>query len=399
MVVFCPAEGHPNWSIMMSALPPLPDLPGFFKDLLGVLHLANLVRHAVMMVRTNFPVRGEQQHPGRGHEGEYVLLRVLDVFLRVEQVLFDLEQVITTKSLAAPFPSNLIHGLVLSPVEVRAFAAFLSMLEEYDALVAHLGWRQVIRPPFDRGAQPWPWPDAPPVEPALLVALDAAAEELLVLLDPPSNTLLEAMAGGSTADPPAVPTAAQDGDDHEGSCTSRKMKPPVLVAEVMPAAAHDDGDKQEPTFDHLTASPVREVDKEKAAAITAGHIVRALAEATREGQFSGVFPATVPLGAPPPEVLRLRFDDASLTVVIDDGKPIGVKDPKAYQIFKVIANAAPNIVPRKTIQNTVAATRGDRTIRKLLLSLPEPLRTAWKNTTRGYYLRLPAKKKNAARGG
>jgi hypothetical protein len=177
----------------MTVPPPLPDLPGFFKDLPGVLYLATLVRHAVMMVRVNLLLRGEQQLPGRGHEGEYVLLRGLDVFLRVEQVVFDLEKVITTKGLAAPFPSNLIHGLVLNPVEVRAFAAFQAMLEGYDDLIAHLGWGKVIRPPFDRGSQPWAFPDFPPVEPALLDALDAAAAELLGVLAPPFES-----AAGST---------------------------------------------------------------------------------------------------------------------------------------------------------------------------------------------------------
>jgi hypothetical protein len=135
--------------------------------------------------------------------------------------------------------------------------------------------------------------------------------------------------------------------------------------EVMPAAAQDDGDKPESSLDALTAYPVRVMNQVLD--------VRIIGE----------------VRSPAPEDSRLRFDDAALTVAIDDGSPIYVANPRAFKVFKTIAEASPNVINRKDIQVAVCGTKGDRTIRDLIDKLPQRLREAVKSDTTGYWLCLP----------
>src|SRR5262249_40940278 len=98
-------------------------------------------------------------------------------------------------------------------------------------------------------------------------------------------------------------------------------------------------------------------------------------EATRDGQ--------------PEQAKRFRFDDASLVVSIDGGPPIQVENPKAYLLFKTVANASPRIITAHGIREKVAGLHGDKGIPRTRDELPEPLKSSLKSDTRGYWLRLP----------
>ena len=91
----------------------------------------------------------------------------------------------------------------------------------------------------------------------------------------------------------------------------------------------------------------------------------------------------------PQAAQRLRFEDISLTVAIDGGKPIQVENAKAYRIFKTIAEASPKVINRVDIKLAVEGTQGDRTIPGLIRQLPEPLKDAVKRDNTGYWLCLP----------
>jgi hypothetical protein len=114
--------------------------------------------------------------------------------------------------------------------------------------------------------------------------------------------------------------------------------------------------------------------------------VAAVAARTRRAPAGGDNKANDP---PPKNVGRLQFDDASLTVRIDGGAPIRAKNPRAYQIFKAIAQASPDVINRIDIRQAVCGTKGDKTIRHLIDGLPRPLRDAVESDTTGFWLRLP----------
>jgi hypothetical protein len=79
-------------------------------------------------------------------------------------------------------------------------------------------------------------------------------------------------------------------DCQAGGHPSQEGQPasePAPRVEVMRAAASDDRRKPEPTFDSLTASPTREVDKTEAAALIAEHLVRRVVKAIRDGELPG----------------------------------------------------------------------------------------------------------------
>jgi len=76
--------------------------------------------------------------------------------------------------------------------------------------------------------------------------------------------------------------------------------------------------------------------------------------------------ATVSLG-------RLRFDAGTQTVLLD-GSGIKVADPKAFAVYRALAEACPQPLTRAAIQKQVPGCRGAKKIRQLLDSLAERLR-------------------------
>jgi hypothetical protein len=88
--------------------------------------------------------------------------------------------------------------------------------------------------------------------------------------------------------------------------------------------------------------------------------------------------------------LRLRFDQQALVVYLD-GRQIPVQSPKAFLLFKTIAEHEGPIT-RAGLRSRSAHFRGDKTVRKLLALLPAALRRTIKSNYSGYWLQLaPAK--------
>jgi hypothetical protein len=92
---------------------------------------------------------------------------------------------------------------------------------------------------------------------------------------------------------------------------------------------------------------------------------------------------------------RIAFDDNALTVTIDDKGPIHVENPRAYKLFRVIADASPDVINARDIQAKVSGTGGDKAIPRLRARLPRVLRDAVKSDTRGFWLQLPPLKKKS----
>ena len=59
-----------------------------------------------------------------------------------------------------------------------------------------------------------------------------------------------------------------------------------------------------------------------------------------------------------PTLPRIQFDDQALTVTIDGGASDTVENPKAYKLFRTIAEAAPGIVNTADINSAVPGTNG-----------------------------------------
>jgi hypothetical protein len=89
---------------------------------------------------------------------------------------------------------------------------------------------------------------------------------------------------------------------------------------------------------------------------------------------------------------RLSFNKLTWTVTLD-GKPEQIQDPKAFAVYKAIADKKGGIITKAEIRGLVPGTRGQKTIRTLLDSLPRRLRSTVKTLCgRGYALQLPARK-------
>jgi hypothetical protein len=91
---------------------------------------------------------------------------------------------------------------------------------------------------------------------------------------------------------------------------------------------------------------------------------------------------------------RLRFDDCAHTITIDGTRQIPVDNFISYQVFKVIAGAAPGKVLRAAIREAVADVQADKAIPQALRELPEELRDFIHSSTHGYWLRMPPRPKN-----
>jgi hypothetical protein len=93
----------------------------------------------------------------------------------------------------------------------------------------------------------------------------------------------------------------------------------------------------------------------------------------------------------PAVAVRLSFDDAAWAVTLD-GKRIVVDNPKAYQLYKAIAEATEPLTKprlRTVLKGKVSGLGGDHTIPRLLKKLPAPLWATLSRTTSGCSARLP----------
>ena len=87
----------------------------------------------------------------------------------------------------------------------------------------------------------------------------------------------------------------------------------------------------------------------------------------------------------PPE--RLYFDALTHTVSLD-GTHYTITDPKAFAVYKVIADACPQPLTKVRIQKIVPGCKGKKRIPQLICMLPEPLRASVRSGPYGYWLDL-----------
>jgi hypothetical protein len=90
---------------------------------------------------------------------------------------------------------------------------------------------------------------------------------------------------------------------------------------------------------------------------------------------------------------RLRFDPLTQTVYLD-GAAIPVEDPKAFLLYKTLAEHEGPLT-RRALRSKSGHFRGDKTVPRLRLRLPTRLRNTVRSNNTGYWLRLPPKKKSA----
>src|SRR5262249_18772950 len=97
--------------------------------------------------------------------------------------------------------------------------------------------------------------------------------------------------------------------------------------------------------------------------------------------------ADAALAAPPPSG-RLTFDDARLVVTLD-GTPHRVDDPRAYAVYKAIAQRTTPTITKAAIQEQEPGIKGRKTVYQLAKKLPEPLYETVHWDTTGYWHTLP----------
>lgn len=102
-------------------------------------------------------------------------------------------------------------------------------------------------------------------------------------------------------------------------------------------------------------------------------------QATTEAGMEGI--------PPPPERLTFNLDTHTVTL---DGQAYKVPDPKAFLVYKALADARPNPLTKAAIAGKVPGCKGDKTVPSLLKKLPEPLRATVRSGPGGYWLDLDA---------
>jgi hypothetical protein len=84
---------------------------------------------------------------------------------------------------------------------------------------------------------------------------------------------------------------------------------------------------------------------------------------------------------------RLQFDPQSQTVVLE-GMQYPVKNPKAFFLYKTIAEKGGEPITRADLRQQHKGLKGDKTIPNLLDELPPELRETVQRGSNGYWVRL-----------
>lgn len=84
---------------------------------------------------------------------------------------------------------------------------------------------------------------------------------------------------------------------------------------------------------------------------------------------------------------RLHCDDSTYTITID-GEAYHIDNPTAYTIYSILAAKRPQPLTRASLQSRVPGCKGRKTVRRLLDTLPEPVRMTVRSGHRGYWIDL-----------
>ncbi len=95
---------------------------------------------------------------------------------------------------------------------------------------------------------------------------------------------------------------------------------------------------------------------------------------------------------PPAGATRLHFDPQTQAVTLD-GKSHPIKNPRAFKLYRAIADCNGEPITRAKLRQPPHYFKGDKTVRKLLDTLPSVLGKTVLSHTSGYWLHLPAAKK------
>jgi hypothetical protein len=90
----------------------------------------------------------------------------------------------------------------------------------------------------------------------------------------------------------------------------------------------------------------------------------------------------------PSAATRLTLDDLALAVTLN-GVKHRVADPRAYAVYKAIAEKDAPTITKNRIRTKVKGVRGQKTIPRLIASLPPALQQTVKWDTNGYWIVLP----------
>jgi hypothetical protein len=92
-------------------------------------------------------------------------------------------------------------------------------------------------------------------------------------------------------------------------------------------------------------------------------------------------PPVAPAAGPPQ---RLAFDDDTHTVTLD-GTPYEIADPQAYAVYKAIVGRDGCTITKAQIRARVKGVEGQKTISRLIKTLPLALQQTVKRSTKGYW--------------
>jgi hypothetical protein len=134
--------------------------------------------------------------------------------------------------------------------------------------------------------------------------------------------------------------------------------------------------------------------RESSQQVTWNEITREVAEswAAQHGQSAYAPEVFARVFGKPIHAERLQFDLQTYTIILDN-KPYKIDYPKAFLVYKAIADKGGATITKGRIRDVVLGVRGQKTIPKLLKTLPPKLRKTVEIGSTGYWLRLPAKTK------
>jgi hypothetical protein len=84
---------------------------------------------------------------------------------------------------------------------------------------------------------------------------------------------------------------------------------------------------------------------------------------------------------------RLHCDPLTQTVTLD-ATTYPIADPKAFAVYQAIVEFCPLPLTKADLQQRIPGCKGDKKIRHLLASLPQPVRETVQTGSNGYWLQL-----------